>query len=167
MSELILLGGPPAIGKTTVARLVWHELDHCAWLDGDAVWQIRPFEVTPASTQLAEANITAVLGNYLASGYAYVLFSWVLHRRDLIDRILAPLVDRTAKVHRFTLVATPDVLRERFELDPKRGPISDLALKRLEQATSLPTHQIDTTVLSPSEVAGIVLAEVGGRLTSR
>jgi hypothetical protein len=161
VSELILLGGPPAIGKTTVARFVWHSLDRSAWLDGDAVWKIRPFEVTPASTQLAEANITAVLGNYLESGYNYVLFSWVLHRLDLIERIVAPLADLAEEVHQFTLVATPQALRERFELDPKRGPLSDLALRRLNEATSLPTNQIDTTRLSPSEVAGIILAQIG------
>ena len=161
MSELILLGGPQAIGKTTVARLVWHELEHCAWLEGDAVWKIRPYEVTPASTQLAEANITAVLGNYLASGYAYVPFSWVLHRCDLIDRIVTPLVALTARVHRFTLVATPEVLRERFEQDPRRGPVSDIALRRLEEAASLSTRQIDMTALSPSAVARIILAEIG------
>ena len=161
MSKLTLIGGPPGIGKTTVARLVWHELNDCAWLEGDAVWQIRPFAVTPASKRLAEANITAVLTNYLASGYAHVLLSWVLHRLDLIQRLVTPLVDLAEQVHQFTLLATPNVLRERFELDPKRGPFSDLALKRLEEASSLPTRQIDTTSLSPPEVARVILTELG------
>ena len=161
MSKLILLGGPPGVGKTTVARLLWHELDDCAWLEGDAVWQIRPFAVTPASKRLAEANITAVLTNYLASGCGHVLFSWVLHRLDLIQRIVAPLDDLAEQVHQFTLVATPDVLRARFELDPERGPFSNLARRRLEEASSLPTSQIDTTTLSPPEVVKVILAELG------
>ena len=161
MSKLILLGGPPGIGKTTVAHLVWHELDHCAWLEGDAVWQIRPFAVTPASRRLAEANITAVLRNYLESGYAHVLLSWVLHRLDLIQRLVAPLAGLAKEVHQFTLVATAEVLRERFELDPKRGRFSQLPLWRLEEAASLPTRQIDTTRLSPSEVARLIITELG------
>jgi DNA polymerase III delta prime subunit len=161
MSKLILLGGPPGIGKTTVAHLLWHELDHCAWLEGDAVWQISPFSVTPASKRLAEANITAVLRNYLESGYAHVLLSWVLHRLDLIQRLVAPLGGLAKEVHQFTLVATPEVLRERFERDPKRGRFSELPLWRLEEAASLPTRQIDTTRLSPSEVARLIITELG------
>ena len=161
MSKLILIGGPPGIGKTTVAHLLWHELEHCAWLEGDAVWKIRPFSVTPASKRLAEANIISVLRNYLESGYAHVLLSWVLHRLDLIQRLVAPLEGLAKEVHRFTLVATPEVLRERFELDPKRGRFSTLPLWRLEEAASLPTRQIDTTSLSPSEVARIILTELG------
>lgn len=161
MSKLILLGGPPGIGKTTVAHLLWHELDHCAWLEGDAVWQISPFSVTPASKRLAEANITAVLRNYLESGYAHVLLSWVLHRLDLIQRLVAPLEGLAKEVHQFTLVATPEVLRERFELDPKRGRFSELPLWRLDEAASLPTRQIDTTRLSPSEVARLIITELG------
>lgn len=161
MSKLILIGGPPGIGKTTVAHLLWNELEHCAWLEGDAVWKIRPFSVTPASKRLAEANITAVLRNYLESGYAHVLLSWVLHRLDLIQRLVAPLEGLAKEVHQFTLVATPEVLRKRFELDPKRGRFSTLPLWRLEEAASLPTRQIDTTSLSPSEVARLIVTELG------
>jgi broad-specificity NMP kinase len=167
VSKLILIGGPPGVGKTTIAHLLWHDLDHCAWLEGDAVWQIRPFSVTPASRRLAEANITAVLRNYLESGYAHVLLSWVLHRRDVIQRLLAPLEDVTKEVFQFTLVATPEVLRERFELDPRRGRFSQLPLWRLEEAASLPTRQIDTTRMSPSQVAQLIITEVGGRLADR
>ena len=39
--------------------------------------------------------------------------------------------------------------------------LSDLALKRLEEASSLPTRQIDTTSLSPPEVARVILTELG------
>jgi hypothetical protein len=166
VSKLILLGGPPGIGKTTVAHLLWHELDHCAWLEGDAVWQIRPASLTPASKRLAEANVTAVLRNYLEAGYAHVLLSWVLQRTDLIQRLIAPLEELAEEVYHFTLVATPEVLRERFERSPKRGRFSHLPLWILEEAVSLPTRQIDTTGLSPSQVAHLIIKEVGGRLTS-
>jgi broad-specificity NMP kinase len=165
--KLILIGGPPAIGKTTVTHLLWHELEHAAWLEGDSVWQIRPFSLTPASTRLAEANITAVLRNYLEAGYAHVLLSWVLHRSDLVQRLVAPLERLAKEVHQFTLVATPEVLRERFERDPRRGRFSQLPLWRLEEAASLPTHQIDTTDLSPSQVAQLIITEVGGRVADR
>ena len=43
MPELVFLGGPPAVGKSTVAPLLAKSLGDCAWLDGDDVWRMSLF----------------------------------------------------------------------------------------------------------------------------
>ena len=150
MPKLLFLGGPPGIGKTTVAPLLAAALEPCAWVDADDLWRIHPFAMTDAAKQMVESNIVHVLGGFLRAGYPRVFMTWVLHRSDLIERLLEPLQVEAAQVVHLT--AEPACLRARLASRPEQ-PSASRALERLAQIQALPYAKLDTTELSPLQVA--------------
>ena len=161
MAQIVLIGGPPGVGKTTALRRVAERVPRCAWLDGDNVWRIRPFEVTAETRSLVEGNIVHVLRSFLQARYRDVFLTWVLHDEALIERLLAPLRPFARDVAVLHLVASPDVLRARCESDPARGSVGPRVLERLAQIEALPYPRIDTSELSPDQVAERILEQLG------
>jgi hypothetical protein len=149
---LVIVNGPPGIGKTTVSRALFTRLEHCAWLDGDDVWRIRPFEVSARTRAVVEANISHVLSGYLGARYPYVILSWVLHDQAVLERILGAIDGAEFDLRVFTLTSSEDVLLERLARDASRETPADLSLLRLRQVMQLATYQIET---SQRPVAGI------------
>lgn len=41
--KLIIIGGVPGVGKTTVAELLKNALQNAVWLDGDWCWMMHPW----------------------------------------------------------------------------------------------------------------------------
>lgn len=160
MPTLLIINGTIGIGKTTVGRLVFGRLDNCAFLDGDAVWQIRPFEVTERTTAIPTRNIPFVLRSYFEAGYETVILCWIMHRQDIIDRILAPLVDLCLDVRIFTLVADEDVAVARVLARDGDTRDPEAVLLRLRQSMELDSTRIDTTHLQPDEVADAIISSL-------
>lgn len=153
MPKLIIINGPPSIGKTTVAELVFQKLESTALLDGDDVWRINPFVVTDSTTALAERNISCTLRGYLEAGYEHVLLAWVMHRQDIIDRVVTALGDLEFDLHVFTLVSDEATLCERYRRGTGADTAPPLLVERLLQARCLETTHIDTSALTPMETA--------------
>lgn len=160
MATLLFLGGPPAVGKSTVAPLLAERLAPCAWLEADDVWRISPWEVTAKTRALVESNITSVLRAFLEAGYDHVFLTWVLHREDLVERLLAPLRSLAETTHIVHLIADSEILRARLAEEPARGRLPIRALERLRQVEALPYPKVDTSRLSPSDVADRVCSIV-------
>ena len=152
MQHLLLLGGPPGVGKSTVAPLLAERLAPCAWVEADDLWRRAPELVDDRTRRMVESNIGHVLREYVAAEYPVVFLSWVLHRRDLIERLLAAIPVSGAK-HVVHLTAAPEVLRARVGADPGRGRSLERALRRLEEIEALPYAKIDTSTSSPEEIA--------------
>ncbi len=153
MQEILIINGAPGIGKTTVARLLFARLNDCAYLCGDSVWQINPFEVTERTKTIVEKNIPFVLRSYLEAGYQFVILDWVMHRQEIIDRILSPLADLNFEAKVFTLVADEKAAVERSLARNGAARNSAGVLERLRLSRQLNSTQIDTTSLSPEAVA--------------
>lgn len=158
MTKLILIGGAPGIGKSTVARLLMNQLPNSAWLDGDDVWRMNPFRVDAVTTAMVQHNIAYVLRGFIEAGFSYAILSWVMHRQIIIDQLLDSLQGLSFQALVCTLVCSPAALAERHRGDPARSDISQLALDRLEQSRQLKTLQIDTDGLSAGEVAARIRA---------
>jgi len=157
--KLVFITGAPGVGKNTVARLVFARLDGCAWLDGDDVWRMNPFVVDDRTIRIVEANITFVLRSYLAAGFRHVIFTWVLHRQDIIDRLVAGLEGLEHDLSIFTLVCDEATLAERRgRRNPGDAQRVGLAFERLRQSRELATPKIDTTGRTPEEAAEEILA---------
>ena len=83
--QLICIGGPIGVGKTTVCRQMQARLDHCVFLDGDWCWDAHPFINTPETRAMAVDNIRHLLNGFLGcTAYETVLFCWVFHQSDIL-----------------------------------------------------------------------------------
>lgn len=140
------------MGKTTAARLLFRSLPNAAWLDGDDVWRIRPFEVNDATRSLVERNIPFVLRGYLEAGYETVVLSWVLHRQSLVDRLVAALEGIPFQLRVFTLLAEIGVIRDRLTNDRNRDVAPLRVEEILETSAGLRSEKIDTTSRNPEEI---------------
>lgn len=160
MSKLIIINGTMGIGKSTVARLVFANLTNSAFLDGDDVWRINPFEVNARTRAIVEKNIPFVLRSYFEAGYEYVILAWVMHRQEIIDAILQPLADLNLETHVYTLVADETIAVKRALSRDGEARDSEGVILRLRQSRELHSAQIDTTHLQPTEVADEILAMI-------
>jgi hypothetical protein len=147
----------PRCGKTTIGRLLHNLLPNSAFLDGDDVWRINPFEVNEKTKSLVENNISLVLRHYLEAGCEYVILAWVLHRQAIIGRILRHLHDLTPEIHIFTLVTDECTLLTRLQADTRVARNSDIARDRLRQSRLLKSKKIDTTRVEPAEIVREIL----------
>lgn len=160
MPKLILINGAPGVGKSTAARLVFARLPNAAFLDGDDVWQINPFEVTDRTKAIVERNIPFVLRGYLEAGYDYVILAWVMHQQAIIDWLLDQLHDLGTDAHIFTLVAEETTAQARWRESSGQQGTSEVVSDRLRQSLELATMKIDTTHLTPEQVAEAILAAI-------
>lgn len=116
MKQLIVISGTMGVGKTTVCQALNRSLEGSAWLDGDWCWTMNPWVVNDETRQMVEDNIVHMLRNFLqCSAFDTVLFSWVLHREEILDRLLERLNDLDFKLTRIALTCTQQELRRRME----------------------------------------------------
>lgn len=158
--KLILISGAPGVGKSEVASRLYEMLEECAWLDGDDVWRVHPFRLDAERVALAEGNVIVVLHNYLSSGCANVILTCVLHRQEIIDRILRGLDDVPFEASVVTLVCDESALESRRRASHPGDVNVDISLRRQRECAALDSTKIDTTRLTPDEAALRVLEAV-------
>jgi shikimate kinase len=160
VARLVLIGGPPGIGKSTVLRHVERAFERCACLDADDAWRVRPFEVTPETGPLFMRNVQEVLRGYLEAGVPLVVLTWVLANPELIKRLLDGLDGRFEDVLILHLVASPEALADRCARDAERPRAIPYVLRKLEEIRALPYAKIDVTGLETRAVGARIVAEI-------
>ena len=162
MKDLILLGGPMGVGKTTVCRSLMARLDGCFWLDGDWCWTMHPFIVNDETKALVVDNIVHTLSGFLrCSRCRTALLSWVLDLPETWELLLRQLPLDGCRVHRVILTARAEVLAARVAADVAAGirepGAVERSLARLPRYAGLPGLHLDTTGLTPDDVAAQLL----------
>lgn len=170
MKHLYLIGGTMGVGKTTVSQILKRELPDCVFLDGDWCWDADPFQVTEDTKRMVLENIIFLLNQFLrCPAYKNIVFCWVMHQQEILDRILEGLKDENettpamegsgegVSIHAVSLVCEPSELTRRLEKDVKAGirraDVIERSLSRLPLYMGLNTRKIDVTDLTPEETA--------------
>ena len=161
--KLIFVGGAPGVGKTATCEKLHRCLPDSIVLDGDDLWcKMNPFRIDQTTIEMIEKNITAVLRNFLETGFNHIILSWVLHKEDIVDRLLKSLGDRTFSFYWFTLVCDQDTLKDRWAKTHSWSPDDfNHATRRLQQTRLLTrSHIIDTTAISIEEVVRTLIVGI-------
>lgn len=163
--RMVLLGGAPGVGKTTVAR----ELLRVAaggdvllqWIDVDALWAHQPWRVDEVTINLLHSNLRALLANAAAAGFQLVVITWVYQDSSMLDLLerLAPPGTAICKVQ---LRVSESTWRQRFAADTTRPAIDDFFRDRYQQAQATEVdYVIETDDLDPGAVAAAVASAIG------
>lgn len=115
MATLVLLGGPPGVGKSTVMRLLAKSFPRGALVDADDVWRASPALSKEENRDAAQSKLGDALRPYLAAGGEVAVLSWVFARPEMYELVIAALKDCVDAVEHIYLVATPEVIAQRLE----------------------------------------------------
>lgn len=165
MKRLILIGGPMGVGKTAVCRELQRLLPENVFLDGDWCWDAVPFRVTEETKAMVMENIAFLLNQFLrCSAYENILFCWVLHECTIWEDLLGRLDLMGVKVIRLSLICEPRELVRRLEGDIAKGDrtpdVIARALHRMDCCNGLEIPHLDTTRMTPHEVAERILYSI-------
>ncbi|MGA6161847.1 hypothetical protein [Amycolatopsis magusensis] len=157
---LLWLFGPPAAGKTSVAREIARSHPGFAHLDTDQIGLCYPApDDDQANHGVKSAGLAALWPNFRDAGARGLVISGNLLTADDFARYR---VDGTP-ITLCRLRAEPEVHRARFL---RRGRFTDLVDRCLEEAAALDRtdfadHTVDTTHLSTADSAALVLERTG------
>ena len=147
--KLIIINGVMGVGKTTISKVLYKELDNSFWLDGDNCWMMNPFEVTDENKFMVLDNITHILNNFIKnSNSKNIVFNWVIHTDDIMIDILNKIDISNIDVYKITLTCSKENLIERINGDIDLGLRDDdnikRSLDRLDLYNNMDTIKIDT-----------------------
>lgn len=160
--NLYLIGGPMGVGKSTVGSCLKSSLPGSVYLDGDWCWDMHPFQVTEETRSMVMENISFLLNQFLhCSLCQHIIFTWVMHRQEIVDDLLSRLDTEGCQVHQISLVCHPEVLRARLEGDVAAGrrnmDVIPRSLAYLPLYQSVNGQHIDTSNLTAAETAAHII----------
>lgn len=148
MKHVYLIGGPMGIGKSTICNQLNQDLDHSVFLDGDWCWNMDPFVVNQDTKNMVLDNITHCLNNFIHTpGIENIIFCWVMHKQDIIDKIIQKLDTEGVDIHLISLICEKEELINRMLIDRRDNQTIRKSLQYLELYKDLDTQKIDVTTL--------------------
>lgn len=148
MKHVYLIGGPMGIGKSTICNQLNQNLDHSVFLDGDWCWNMDPFIVNQDTKNMVLDNITHCLNNFIHTpGIENIIFCWVMHKQDIIDKIIQKLDTEGVDIHLISLICEKEELIKRMLIDRRDNQTIRKSLQYLELYKDLDTQKIDVTTL--------------------
>jgi predicted kinase len=164
MPEVLIINGPPGVGKTTVSRILAHQLPGTVCIRGD---ELRAFAPKDARQHLGGGSTfraAAVLAKtYLAMGAARIVVDYVFLRRSHVAYFRDAFGSPETPLHMFTLWAPLDVVQSRERRRVARSPLGDAVEEcrnEIERNQAILGDFIDTTAADPHEVARMISASM-------
>ena len=145
--RLIFISGTMGVGKTTVSKLLFTELNNSVFLDGDWCWSINPFIVNEENKIMVIENICFLINSFIKNTTLQnIIFCWVMNKQEIIDEIRNRLIGEYNFYH-FTLLTDTDFLKSHLEKDTKNGLRENYdieqAVEYMEQYKKINSVKID------------------------
>ncbi|WP_338563682.1 AAA family ATPase [Paraclostridium sordellii] len=155
--KLIIINGVMGVGKTSVSKALYKQLDNSFWLDGDNCWMMNPFEVTSENKYMVIDNITYLINNFIKNSKSeHIILNWVIHTDEIMDSILYKINMNKIDLYKITLICDEDTLVKRIKKDIKSGIRDEDNIKRsldkLKLYKNMNTLKIDTANKSIDEI---------------
>lgn len=155
--KLIIINGVMGVGKTSVSKALYKQLDNSFWLDGDNCWMMNLFEVTSENKYMVIDNITYLINNFIKNSKSkYIILNWVIHTDEIMDSILYKINMDKIDLYKITLICDEDTLVKRIKKDIKSGIRDEDNIKRsldkLKLYKNMNTLKIDTANKSIDEI---------------
>ncbi len=156
---LVLLGGPPGVGKSAVLDILEGLVPDCAVLDADDVWRVNSEVVVAENGHIAISNTISVMQGYFDAGCKIGVLSWVFAREELFGPVIEALRGRVDSIVQVYLTADEASLEQRLQSRGHPDRI-DYSISRLRLIEELPYPKLDTTRLTPQEAAEWVRGQI-------
>lgn len=155
--KLIIINGVMGVGKTSVSKALYKQLDNSFWLDGDNCWMMNPFEVTSENKYMVIDNITYLINNFIKNSKSkHIILNWVIHTDEIMDSILYKINMDKIDLYKITLICDEDTLVKRIKKDIKSGIRDEdniiRSLDKLKLYKNMNTLKIDTANKSIDEI---------------
>ncbi len=154
--KILIINSAPGVGKSTSLKLLEGLLDSkSAFVDGDDLARVIPFENTVKWLNLMQDNIACCVKNFLKYNYENIFISFVFPSSDRINRMKKLIKTDGVNIYHIKLICGQDELKERLVKRNSQKLISiEKALNLNEMINKLKSDLvIDTTNISPLEVA--------------
>ncbi len=160
--KLIIINGVMGVGKTTVSKRLYKELENSFWLDRDNCWTMNPFILNEENKEMVLNNIGFILNSFLSnSSSKSVVFNWVIQSDDIMNAVLSRINSENVDVYKITLMCTKEELIRRIESDVKLGLRDnknvERSLERYDMYKAMDTIKVDTTGKSIEKIVGEIL----------
>jgi len=114
LMDAIVITAAPAMGKSTLFALLAERLPgKSAFLDGDEVGHLAPFQLTREWLDLVQDNIAACGANFAKCGVNLFVTAFCLPAQERVDRLRNLLEESGYKVDFVGLVSNDEVLLQR------------------------------------------------------
>lgn len=167
----VLVTGMPAVGKSTVCRLVAEGLDRSTVVEADVVREAIVGGFVEPEIPFSDAFIEQIrlqreivnlwVDRMVAAGYHAVVDDAPIPPPPHFGRDYGPLLGHTSSLP-VLLTGSREAIVARLE--HRRGPFDEFFLERIEDAMDVVGshdwtgwHVVDTTDLTPGDVAGRIL----------
>ncbi len=158
---IIIITGAPGSGKTQTAIHLLDTTDNSAFIDGDTLLGVNPFNRNNNNLRLLRyKNIAAVTKNYHEAGYATIIISFVYMDDNHISEQIH-LFDSIDTVAVFALVPKNEVLTERHKNDSyKREAIDSSIILNNAIGRLKSSERIDNSIISIEEIGNIIKKKI-------
>ena len=164
MKKLIIVSGTMGVGKTSTCAVLYKIAPRTVWLDGDWCWLMNPWNMCDENRRMVMSNIIWMLRSYLQNTtFDNVIFSWVLHREEIIGELLAGLDGLEYSLNAFVLTCSPETLETRITGDGRSRQQLEDSIGRMRVYSSVGWTLVDTEGLDCQTVASSI-ARLSGML---